>query len=153
LRARLALKSGALDDAVGLADAILAEDAPPFDALQATLIAAEALISADRATLASERLAAVADKIDPRVAPATWAEYLRLRGALGEKAGTLADAYHDFAQSATLLDLLGERYQTALSHLAIGRPVARSGAQALAQRYLDRAAAVFTRLGAERDLA
>ena len=153
LRARLALKSGALDDAVGLADAILAEDAPPFDALQATLIAAEALISADRATLASERLAAVADKIDPRVAPATWAEYLRLRGALGEKAGTLADAYHDFAQSATLLDLLGERYQTALSHLAIGRLVARSGAQALAQRYLDRAAAVFTRLGAERDLA
>jgi DNA-binding NtrC family response regulator/tetratricopeptide (TPR) repeat protein len=153
LRARLALKSGALDEAVRLADGIVAANAPPFDALQATLIAAEALISADQATLASERLSAVADTIDPRVAPAAWAEYLRLRGALCERAGALADAYHDFAQSATLLDLLGERYQAALSHLAIGRLIARSGARATAERYLDQAAAVFTRLGAERDLA
>ena len=70
-----------------------------------------------------------------------------------DKSGAPADAYHDFAQSATLLDLLGERYQTALSHLAIGRLVARSGAQSIAAQYLDRAEAVFTRLGAERDLA
>src|SRR6185295_15228668 len=126
LRARLALKSGALEEAVRLADEIVAAGAPPFDALQATLIATEALTSADKVSLAGQRLAAAADKIDPRVAPATWAEYIRLRGALCEKAGAFADAYHDFAQSATLLDLLGERYQAALSQLAIGRLVARS---------------------------
>ncbi|HEX7793724.1 MAG TPA: sigma 54-interacting transcriptional regulator [Vicinamibacterales bacterium] len=153
LQARLALKSGALEEAVRLADNIVSSGAPPFDALQATLIAAEALIAGSQVSQAGERLAAVADKLDARVAPAAWAEYLRLRGALGEKSGAPADAYHDFAQSATLLDLLGERYQTALSQLAIGRLVARSGAQSTAKLYLDRAEAVFTRLGAERDLA
>ena len=153
LRARLAMKSGALDEAVRLADDIVSSGAPPFDTLQARLIAAEALTSANHIALAGERLAAVADTLDARVAPAAWAEYLRLRGALRDKSGAPADAYHDFAQSATLLDLLGERYQTALSHLAIGRLVARSGAQSIAAQYLDRAEDVFTRLGAERDLA
>src|SRR5205814_468351 len=142
-----------LDEAVRLADEIVAAGAPPFDALQATLIGAEALTAGNHIAAAAQRLAAVADKLDPRVAPATWAEYLRLRGAISEKSGAVADAYHDFAQSATLLDLLGERYQTALSHLAIGRLVARSGAQHAAEQYLDRAESVFTRLGAERDLA
>jgi DNA-binding NtrC family response regulator/tetratricopeptide (TPR) repeat protein len=153
LRARLALKSGALDEAVRLADGIVSSGAPPFDMLQATLIAAEALTASNQLTRAAERLEAVADKLDARIAPAAWAEYLRLRGALGEKSGALADAYHDFAQSATLLDLLGERYQTALSHLAIGSLVARSGAKSIAAQYLDRAEAVFKRLGADRDLA
>jgi len=153
LRARLALKSGALDEAVKLADGIVSSGAPPFDMMQATLIAAEALTAGNQLAQAAERLQAVSDKLDARVAPAAWAEYLRLRGALGEKSGALADAYHDFAQSATLLDLLGERYQTALSHLAIGSLVARSGAKSIAAQYLDRAETVFKRLGAERDLA
>ena len=153
LRAKLALKSGALGEAVRLAGDIVSSGAPPFDALQATLIAAEALTMANQLTQAGERLAAVADKLDARVNPATWAEYLRLRGALCEKQGALAEAYHDFAQSATLLDLLGEIYETALSHLAIGRLVATSGAHSIAEQYLDRAEAVFTRLGAARDLA
>ena len=43
LGARLALRRGELDDAVARADEILQAGAPPFDALQATLIAAEAL--------------------------------------------------------------------------------------------------------------
>ena len=153
LRARLAMKGGALDEAVRLADDTVSAGAPPFDSLQATLIAVEALTLAGQVSLASERLAEVADKLDARVAPATWAEYLRLRGALCEQSGAAADAYHDFAQSATLLDLLGERYQAALSHLAIGRLVARSGAQRTAEQHLDRAEDVFKRLGAERDLA
>jgi DNA-binding NtrC family response regulator/tetratricopeptide (TPR) repeat protein len=152
LSARLALKRGALEDAVTQADEIVAAGAPPFDALQATLIAAEALTSAGQAALAETRLTAAADRIDPRVAPAIWAEYLRLRGALNERNGAVAEAYHDFAQSATLLDLLGERYQAALSHLAIGRLVAKSGAKRLADRYLGMASAVFSRLGAARDL-
>src|SRR5205085_131382 len=77
-----------------------------------------------------------ADALDPRVAPEVWGEYLRLRGALHAKNGSPADAYHDFAQSASLLDLLGERYQSALSHLALGRLVAETGARSVAERHL-----------------
>src|SRR6185436_16652636 len=47
---------------------------------------------------------------------------------------------------------LGERYQTALSHLALGRLVAETGARSVAERFLTRAGAVFEQLGAERDL-
>ena len=66
--------------------------------------------------------------------------------------GAAADAYHDFAQSATLLDLLGERYQAALSHLALGRLVAQRR-RAIGRRAAPRqAGGVFTQLGAERDL-
>jgi DNA-binding NtrC family response regulator len=61
-------------------------------------------------------------------------------------------AYHDFAQSANVFDLLGERYHSALSQLSLGRLAARNGARGTAQRYLDAAGAVFTRLGAQRDL-
>ena len=74
-----------------------------------------------------------ADALDPKIAPAAWGEYLRLRGALHAKRGSAADAYHDFAQSATLLDLLGERYQSGLSHLALGRLVAETGARSIAR--------------------
>jgi DNA-binding NtrC family response regulator/tetratricopeptide (TPR) repeat protein len=152
LGARLALRQGQWDQALSRADDMLAAGAPPFDALQATLIAAEALTAAGRLTDAEQRLAAAADGLDPRVAPATWGEYLRLRGTLHARKGSPADAYHDFAQSATLLDLLGERYQAALSHLAIGRLVAETGARSVAERHLDQAFAVFKQLGADRDL-
>ena len=129
LSARLALRRGALDEAVAQVDEILRADAPPFDALQATLIAAEALTQAGRLAEAERRLAAAADTLDPKVAPAAWGEYLRLRGALHGKQGSAAEAYHDFSQSAALLDLLGERYQSGLSHLALGRLVAETGAR------------------------
>jgi len=150
--ARLALRRGALEDAVTRADAIVAEGAPPFDALQATLIASEALIAAGRNDEAEQRLVAALDAIDPKTAPAAWGEYVRLRGALHERRGAAADAYHDFAQSASLLELLGERYAAALSHLALGRLVAHSGARSVAERYLQKAFTVFEQLGAERDL-
>jgi DNA-binding NtrC family response regulator/tetratricopeptide (TPR) repeat protein len=153
LGARLALRRGALEDAVASADEIIGAGAPPFDALQATLIAAEALAAAGRLADAEQRLADAADTLDPRVAPAAWGEYLRLRGTLQAKSGAAADAYHDFAQSATLLDLLGERYQAGLSHLALGRLVAQTGARSVAERHLDHARAIFQQLGAERDLA
>src|SRR5207302_9203146 len=87
LGARLALRRGALDEAVALADEILSAGAPPADALQATLIAAEALIAADRREEADQRLATAADALDPKIAPAAWGEYLRLRGALHDKNG------------------------------------------------------------------
>src|SRR4029077_219029 len=86
-------------------------------------------------------------------APAAWGEYLRLRGALHAKnSSSAADAYHDFSQSAALLDLLGERYQSGLSHLALGRLVAETGARSVAERHLNKALGIFEQLGAERDL-
>jgi hydrogenase-4 transcriptional activator len=153
LGARLALRRGALDDAVARADDILRAGAPPFDALQATLIAAEALTAADRLDETEQRLATAAEALDPTTAPAAWGEYLRLRGAFHAKKGNAPDAYHDFAQSATLLDLLGERYQAGLSRLALGRLVAQTGAHSVAERQLNEAFAVFQQLGAERDLS
>ena len=152
LGARLALRRAALDEAVARVDEILQAGAPPFDALQATLIAAEALTAANRLTEAEQRLQVAADALDPKVAPAAWGEYLRLRGFLHAKTNNGADAYHDFSQSAALLDLLGERYQSALSHLALGRLVAESGARSVAERHLAQALAIFQQLGAERDL-
>jgi hydrogenase-4 transcriptional activator len=153
LGARLALRQGASEDALSRADEVLAAGAPPFEALQATLIAAEALTAAGRLSDAEQRLASAADVLDPRIAPATWGEYLRLRGSLNARNGSAADAYHAFAQSATLLDLLGERYQSALSHLSLGRLVAATGARSVAERHLNQAFVVFQQLGAERDLA
>ena len=153
LGARLALRRGALDEAVLRADDILGAGAPPFDALQAMLIAAEALTLAKRLSDAGQRLASAADMLDPQVAPAAWGEFLRLRGEMHAASNEPADAYHDFAQSVTLLDLLGERYQSALSHLAIGRLVAQTGARSVAEHHLDRALSLFKQLGAERDLA
>src|SRR5262249_27386340 len=120
LTARLALRRGTLDEAIRRADEILAAGAPPSEELQATLIAAEALIAGGRLGDAERRLATVADALDPRKGPAAWGEYLRLRGGLHAAREGSADAYHDLAQSAALLDLLGERYQAALSHLALG---------------------------------
>ncbi len=153
LGARLALRRGDLNTAIAQADEIRQAGAPPLDALQATLIGAEALAAGNRLEEARQRLAAAADVLDPKVDPAAWGEYLRLRGAIHALAGGAADAYHDFAQSATLLDLLGERYQSALSHLALGRLVAETGARSIAERHLNRALAIFEQLGAERDLA
>jgi DNA-binding NtrC family response regulator/tetratricopeptide (TPR) repeat protein len=152
LEARLALRRMQYEEAIGLGGAILAEGAPPFDALQATLIVTESLIASGRLAEASQRLAKVTDDLDPQIAPAAWGEYLRLRGALQARDGRPADAYHDFAQSATLFDLLGERYQSALSYLALGELLARAGARSTAERHLDRASAIFDQLGAQRDL-
>jgi DNA-binding NtrC family response regulator/tetratricopeptide (TPR) repeat protein len=152
LGARLALRRGHPAEAVVQANEMLQAGAPPFDALQATLVAAEALIADGQFDEAGRRLASAADALDPRRTPAAWGEYLRLRGALHAKTGAPADAYHDFSQSATLLDLLGERYQSALSHLQLGRLVAETGARSIAERHLRKALGVFQQLGAERDV-
>jgi len=152
LGARLALRRGRFDEALTLAEEIVRAEAPPFDSLQATLIAAEALIAADRLAEAEQRLAVVADTLDPQNSPASWGEYLRLRGSLHACQGSGADAYHDFSQSAALLELLGERYQSALSRLALGRFVAETGARTVAERHLHAALRIFQQLGAKRDV-
>jgi len=153
LHAKLALRRGQHVEAIRLVDDMVADNAPPLDAIQATLIAADALIAERRLDEAQQRLDRAAEELDAQLAPATWGEYLRLRGELHAGQGSAVDAYHDFSQSATLLELLGERYQAALSHLALGRLVARTGARSIAERHVERARAVFTQLEAARDLA
>jgi tetratricopeptide (TPR) repeat protein len=144
-------EAATLDEAVARADEIVQAGAPPFDSPGD----ADCRRGADRrqsARRGEQRLAVAADALDPRIAPAAWGEYLRLRGAVQAKTGNAADAYHDLSQSAALLDLLGERYQAALSHLALGRLVAETGARSVAERHLNWAIAIFSQLGAERDL-
>lgn len=152
LSARLALRRGAHAEALAGADDMIAAGAPTVDALQALLIAADALMADGRLAEAGQRLTTAAEGLDPASAPATWGEFLRLRGTLHVLRGARADAYHDFAQSVTLLELIGDRYQAALSQLALGRLVAGVGARSAAERHLAKAAAAFTQLGAERDL-
>jgi hypothetical protein len=84
------------------------------------------------------------DRLDPRGAPGTWGEFLRIRGLIHEQTSRPSAAYHDFAQSANVFDLLGERYQAALSHLSMGRLSAEAGSMGAAERYLKLAEDVFT---------
>ena len=153
LGAKLAIRRGAYDEALQTADEIVrAPGIPPAEALQADLTACEALVFAGRLEEAEQRLASCEGRLDPRTTPGNWGEYLRLRGAMHDRAGRPTEAYHDFAQSANVFDLLGERYQAALSHLALGRLAARAGARSTAERYLSQATQVFRTLGAQRDL-
>ena len=153
LRARLALKRGALAEAARLAREIVeAEAAPPADVLRAELIAIAASIDLGDLDGAWQGLTAVADRMVPRTAPSAWGEYLRLRGTLQARTGLGHEAYHDMAQSAGVFDLLGERYESALSYLALGRLVAGTGARSAAAQHLARAAGVFDAVGARRDL-
>jgi tetratricopeptide (TPR) repeat protein len=153
LGAKLAIRRGAYSDALQTADEIArTPGVPPPEALQAELAACEALMFAGPLEEAEQRLAACEARLDRRATPSNWGEYLRLRGAMHDRAGRPTEAYHDFAQSANVFDLLGERYQAALSQLALGRLAARAGARSTAERYLGQACAVFRSLGAVRDL-
>ena len=53
--------------------------------------------------------------------------------------GRSSAANHDFAQSVNVFELLGERYQAALSELALGRVLATYGSRQSAARHLDQA--------------
>jgi DNA-binding NtrC family response regulator/tetratricopeptide (TPR) repeat protein len=153
LGVKLAIRRGAFDEALRIADELTsAAGVPPAEAIQADLAACEALLSAGHTEDAQHRLAICEPRLDPRTSPAMWGEFLRIRGAVHEQADRSSTAYHDFAQSANVFELLGERYQAALSQLALGRLAAKAGTRSTAQRYLDAAAAVFTTLGAQRDL-
>ena len=154
LEARVAERRGLFQRAVELADAIAAANGvPPADEVHAHLVALEALVAAGRLDEASQRLERIAAKVDPRTTPGAWGEFLRARGVVASGLGRGTDGYHDLAQSANVFDLLGERYQSALSQLALGRLAARAGARSMATRSLDQAGAVFSELGARRDAA
>jgi DNA-binding NtrC family response regulator/tetratricopeptide (TPR) repeat protein len=153
LGVKLAIRRGAFDEALTTANELASTPGvPPADAIQADLAACEALLAAGRTSEAHHRLAECESRLDPRTSPATWGEFLRIRGAVHEQANRPSAAYHDFAQSINVFELLGERYQTAVSQLALGRLAAQSGPRPVAERNLNAAASVFASLGAQRDL-
>ena len=153
LTARLALRRGLGREALALADSLIeTTGVPPADIIQANLIAAEALADGGDAISAERRLATVSERLDPRATPGAWGEYLRLRAGLHHRAGRVADAYHDLGQSVSVFDLLGERYQAAISRLALCRLAAAVGARSVAERHLHEATAAFEALGAAPDL-
>jgi hydrogenase-4 transcriptional activator len=153
LGVKLAIRSGKFDEALAMADELArTPGVPPAESIQADLAACEALVAANRIAEAEPRVLSCEGRLDPRTAPANWGEFLRIRGAVHERSGRHSDAYHDFAQSVNVFELLGERYQAALSQLALGCLAVATGARASAGRHLDDAAALFRTLGAQRDL-
>jgi hydrogenase-4 transcriptional activator len=154
LTARLALRRGRRAEALRLANDIAATaGVPPADAVQAELLAVEALLADDKVGDGEQRLGQVGARLDPRTTPGAWGDYLRLRATVHTHHGRTADAYHDLAQSVSMFDLLGARYQAAQSRLVLARLVGRSGARSIAERHLRDAIAVFESLGALPDLA
>ncbi len=153
ISARLATRRGRPDEALAIADEIAkSTNAPPAETIEAELIAAEALLSADRVEEADRRLAQVEPRLDPRMTPGAWGEFLRLRGDLRARQTRTTEAYHDIAQSSSVFELVGERYQAAVSQLALARLAAKAGAKSTADRHYEHAAQVFEALGATRDL-
>jgi DNA-binding NtrC family response regulator len=129
------------------------DETPPTYALQAELIVSEALLDLTRVEEAQAQLDRVASRLNPAAMSGTWGEYLRVRGRLHAAAGRSTEAYHDFGQSVSVFELLGERHQAGLSYLELGRLAAGAGARSRAQRYLSDAVALFESLGAAPDLA
>ncbi len=56
----------------------------------------KSLVVASANTGGLSREEQAANQLEPRSAPATWAEYLRLRGTLHEQRGRASEAYHDY---------------------------------------------------------
>src|SRR5919201_2422525 len=151
---RMAMPRGEPAKALAMAsDIAQAEDAPPAYALQAELIAIEALLASGHQDAAEERLTLVGSRLQPSGMSSIWGEFLRLRGRVHARAGRSTEAYHDFGQSVSVFDLLGERYQAALSYLELGRLAGAAGARSRAARYLTDAGTIFESLDAQPDLA
>jgi DNA-binding NtrC family response regulator/tetratricopeptide (TPR) repeat protein len=153
ITARLATRRGQPADALAIADEIAKSPAaPPAEIIEAELIATEALLADGRVSEAERRLDQVEPRLDPRSTPGAWGEYLRLRGDLRARQDRTTEAYHDIAQSASVFELVGERYQAAVSQMALARLAVHAGAKSEAQRHYRFAADVFRSLGAARDL-
>jgi hydrogenase-4 transcriptional activator len=154
LDARVALRRGAAASALATSRALARETgAPAVYVLQADLLAVEALLALGHRADAQAGLEAIAPRIDAAAMSSTWGEYLRLRGRLHAEAGRVNEAYHDFAQSVSVFELLGERYQMALGQLELGRLAGSGGARSRSIRHLTDAARIFESLGAAPDLA
>ena len=147
--ATLALRRGHIEEAFNKATDIgRTAGVPVHDAVQAELVAAEALLAAGRTEEAEQRLGDVAARLDRRSMIGEWGQYLRLHGQLGSDLDRGSGAYHDLSQSVTVFELTGDRYHASLSRLALGKLAGRAGAVSKATRYLDEAAEQFEALGA-----
>jgi hydrogenase-4 transcriptional activator len=154
LEARVALRGGHPEEALAIADGIAhAEDVPMHYASHAELVASEALLALGQHEQAEARLDAVSARLQSGGMTSIWGECLRLRGRVHAIAGRMTEAYHEFGQSVSVFDLLGERYQAGLSYLELGRLAGGAGARSRASRYLADATAIFEALGAVPDLA
>jgi DNA-binding NtrC family response regulator/tetratricopeptide (TPR) repeat protein len=154
LDARVALRRGDAERALSLSRGVSeATDAPVAYALQSELIAIEALLALSRPADAQSLVDALALRIQPGAMSGTWGEFLRLRGRLHATAGRATEAYHDFGQSVSVFELLGERYQVALGNLELGKLAAAAGARSRALRHLTEAARIFETLNAAPDRA
>ena len=154
LEARVALRRGQPGPAVALASGVAkSSDVPTAYVLQAELIAVEALLASNLNEEAQRRLDAISGQISPTAMSGTWGEFLRLRGRINRVFGRSTEAYHDFGQSVSVFELVGERHQAGLSYLELGRLAAAGGARSRAARYLGDAVAIFDALGAAPDLA
>ena len=153
LEARLALRRGDATGALAAATLIArADDVPAAYATQAELIAVEALLASGRRDEAEQRLTAAGGLAPAAGMSSVWGEFLRVRGRLHAQAGRATEAYHDLGQSVSVFDLLGEKYQAALSYLELGRLAGKAGARSRATRYLSDALAIFESLDAQPDL-
>jgi DNA-binding NtrC family response regulator/tetratricopeptide (TPR) repeat protein len=154
LEARVALRSGDGANALAIAAEVAeSSDAPAVYGLQAELIAIESLLALGRIAEAEQRLDAISGRVEPDTMWGFWGVFLRMRGRLHAAAGRSVEAYHDFGQSVSVFDLLGEGYQSGLSYLELGRLAAAAGARSRATRYLTDAATIFDGLGAAPNLA
>ena len=155
LGVKLAIRRGAYDEALAMADELAhAPGVPPSDAIQADLAACEALVAGRAHRRRRAAPAHLRGHGSIREAtPANWGEFLRIRGLIHEQTARPSAAYHDFAQSANVFELLGERYQAALSQLSLGRLSAEAGSRRRRRAEpRSRASRVFKTLGAQRDL-
>jgi DNA-binding NtrC family response regulator/tetratricopeptide (TPR) repeat protein len=153
LEARVALRRGEAAQALAVAVEIArAHDAPPAYVTQAELIAVEALLAEGRVADAEGQLHAAGAKLPVTGMSGTWGEFLRLRGRVHAMTRRPTEAYHDFGQSVSVFELLGERYQAALSYRELGKLAGSAGARSRAGRYLADAIAIFESLDARPDL-
>ena len=154
LEARLALRRGHLSTALAMAsDTTTMEGIPAAYSILAELTAIETLLTSGAYQESQERLAGVAKRIQPGTMSGTWGEFLRLRGRIRAAGARETDAYHDFGQSVSIFELLGEKYQAGLSYLELGRLAGSAGARSRATRYLNDARTLFASLGAVPQLA
>jgi DNA-binding NtrC family response regulator/tetratricopeptide (TPR) repeat protein len=154
VEARLALRRGQDKAALAMANDVAAtQGVPDAYAIQAELIAIEALLASGPPLEAQERLLSASRRIQPSSMSGTWGEFMRLRGRVRAASDRATDAYHDFGQSVSIFELLGERYQAGLSYLELGRLAASAGARSRATRYLTDAKNLFEALGAAPELA
>ena len=154
ITARLATRRGRPDEALAIADEIASptDGAAGRNDRSGADRGRSAAVGVARGRGRASPDAGASRRLDPRTTPGAWGEFLRLRGSLRARQTRTTEAYHDIAQSSSVFELVGERYQAAVSQLALARLAAKAGARSTADRHYQYAAQVFQALGATRDL-